>query len=171
MIPEGGNERMSLKGDPGVPAFLCFLPMATEAREQLTKRPRKYSEMRDQNTMLQLQWALQALAIPADQQLRLFPDFTWKSDELVDDFAQWHRKVIESGNHGFTPDALSALAKIDALFERMPPERFTGEAVLEGGDWEELRVLAGAALYLLEWAIEPPPYGRSLYVGPPGSNP
>jgi hypothetical protein len=42
-----------------------------------------------QSCMLRLQHAVQVLALPADIQLSLFPDFASKVDELALDFDNW----------------------------------------------------------------------------------
>ena len=38
----------------------------------------------------QLKWSLPALALPAEVQLRLFPEFVCIGDELVLDFDNWY---------------------------------------------------------------------------------
>jgi len=77
-----------------------------------------YNQQPDQKGILdQFKWSLQALAVPASDQLSLFPDFVCKADELTLDFDHWY-KVAES-HIKFTPEQTQVLAELDERLSEM----------------------------------------------------
>ena len=68
--------------------------------------------------LLRLQHAVQALALPADEQLRLFPDFVCKVDELALDFDHRYR-CVRPYKEEFTERQISLLDKIDNELDEM----------------------------------------------------
>ena len=113
----------------------------------------------------QLKYSIQALACIPEIQLKLFPDFTHKPDELIGDFYERYEDI--DSLDGFSDDALAALRSLDTAFQSMAPERFTDDAVCNGEDWAHLRKLARNALEILGWELAVPPDNRHIYVGPP----
>ena len=116
----------------------------------------------DQAVLQQLKWSVQALAATPEVQLKLFPEFVCKPDELVLDFDQaatvW-RESLE-----ITREQLSALESIDATMDEMPPEIFTDEHVRTNVKWERLRQVAVNCLAAFGWPRDAPPEARSTYV-------
>lgn len=112
----------------------------------------------------QIMWSVQALACPAGVQLKLFPDFTHKPDELVLDFENWYQATKWRDDVGMTSKKLEALAVLDSFMEEMPPERFDEKFVIAGEDWEQLRDLARQTLAVCDWPLEAPPMDRAVYI-------
>src|SRR5688572_32607527 len=112
----------------------------------------------------QLKWALQALAIPASDQMRLFPDFVVVADELALDFDQWQTVVLGNYDGELSTEQTSSLSEIDRTLDRMSrsgadftPELWTEVALSSNRHWADLRRLAGAALEAFGWPVESPP--------------
>ncbi len=63
--------------------------------------------------MTRLQHSLQALAVPADVQLGLFPDFVCKVDELALDFDNWRLCVVDNSRVCLTDQQKTLLATLD----------------------------------------------------------
>jgi hypothetical protein len=112
----------------------------------------------------QLMWSVQALACPAEVQLKLFPDFTHKPDELVLDFDNWYHATRWRDDVGMTPEKLESLAALDCFIGEMLPERFDEDIVINGEDWARLRDLARLTLAVCNWQVEVPPMDRAIYV-------
>lgn len=109
-------------------------------------------------------WAVQALACTSDVQLKLFPDFTHKPDELVLDFDNWYQATKWREDVGMTSDKLESLGVLDSYIEAMPPESFDEEFVINGKDWSRLRDLARQTLAVCSWQLEEPPMDRAIYI-------
>src|SRR5688572_12436301 len=82
------------------------------------------SSMRDDaehwgSLLLRLKHSLQALAMPADTQLELFPDFVCKVDELALGFDHWSRCVLGEDRGELSERQKSLLMKLDGAFEQM----------------------------------------------------
>lgn len=118
-------------------------------------------------------WAVQALALPADAQEQLFPDFAEAADEL----ALEHEETQEPFLDGSCGTALSSaqrevITALDAQLEKMSgPDNarfWTSEALRSAVEWERVRVLAGQVLSKMNWRADAPPRDRgAIYVGPP----
>jgi hypothetical protein len=109
----------------------------------------------------QLKWALQALAIPAPDQRRLFPDFVVVADELALDFDHWQLVVLDNYDGELSTEQTSSLAEIDRTLGQMSgsgaDELWTELALSSSQHWADLRRLAGAALKVFGWPVESPP--------------
>jgi hypothetical protein len=117
---------------------------------------------------LQLKWSLQALAISADDQLSLFPDFVCKTDELMLDFDNWSATASQ---FGFTPIQSNVIRAIDELLTRMSrggdlfsKELYTEYGLRNSEQWRNVRRLAKEALHEFGWLPEAPPMDRSIYM-------
>lgn len=129
-----------------------------------------YSQQPDQKGILdQFKGSLQALAVPASDQLSLFPDFVCKADELALDFDHWYN-VAES-HIKFTPEQTQVLAELDERLSEMSrngslfsEELWTEKGLETSEHWGRVRTLAQTALSEFGWTIEHPPEGRSTYV-------
>jgi len=104
-----------------------------------------------------LQWALQALAQPAEVQLTLFPDFVCKTDELALDF---------DNALGATSDLLNSeqrecLRPIDKVLDEFSGEAnasyWSEDALRNNSLWSYVRNMARHALELFGWPNVPPP--------------
>jgi hypothetical protein len=118
----------------------------------------------------QLKWALQALALDAEQQVRLLPPFVCVGDELALDFDDGHR--VACADHAFTAEQRAALAAVDECLANMTAENDKalwqgGEVLASHPDWQEARRRARAALRAFGWPLEVPPGDRAIYVAQP----
>lgn len=117
-----------------------------------------------------LQHAAQALAAPADVQLRLYPSFVAHADELALDYGEalarammlpeWEREVRGPGRE--------LLLKLDDYLNQMSvPARhhvWTERGLREAPEWAAIRATAAAALELLNWPKGPPPPSPDTFV-------
>jgi hypothetical protein len=120
----------------------------------------------------QLQWALQALARPADEQISLFPDGVIVPDELASDFGNWSNAARPKLTLSHAQD--QRLIDLDtALVEMSPADCWTSHALLIDQKWMHVRRLAKAALAAFGWPEGRPPSERSTYVfaGPLSAGP
>lgn len=112
-------------------------------------------------TIVELRHSLQALAMPADVQLALYPDFVCKGDELAIDFDNFYRAVRGNYPDEFSADQWATLEAIDRVLEEMSgaenAERWTDNAVRTSSDWSTVRELARIALDALGWEVTAPP--------------
>lgn len=111
-----------------------------------------------------MRWALQALAIPAQNQVRLFPDWVEKADELALDLDHW--VLVVCGNYAEdlsqeqlvrladVNKRLNAMSRLGAEFEE---ELWTEEALSSSPHWAHVRQLAADALAAFGWSVESPP--------------
>lgn len=120
-------------------------------------------------TMLsRLKFSLQALAMPGDIQVQLFPEFTCKTDELVLDFGHWADCVNRNPLIELTSEQVSSLGEISIRITTMSEKKgdsvWMEESLSYHPDWSELRHLACRALAAFEWKEDPPPTDRDRYV-------
>lgn len=105
-----------------------------------------------------LKWCLQALAAPAEDQLRLYPDFVCKADELGDDFYNWclylRSKVELSEEQRASLDTLEDVIKL--MSRRGNDSLWSGRALGKSARWTEVRLLARQSLELFGWPAEVP---------------
>jgi hypothetical protein len=137
----------------------------TFAREATPTAPDRAQALQE------LCWSIQALALPAADQLALYPDFTCKADELALDFDTW--QAVVQGNFG---DSLSESQRVglDTINDRFIslsrnganyyPDFWTESALFNDANWVEVRRLAHAALDSFGWQLNHPPSNRSAYV-------
>lgn len=120
--------------------------------------------------LVRLKHSLQALAMPAEIQLSLFPDFVCKVDELALDFDNWATCVLSNDRGELTQEQRSCLAEIDSRLGAMSGEQnaryWTEEALRQGTEWEAIRNLSKMALKAFGWPVEQPPsYGHEYIPG------
>ena len=120
-----------------------------------------------------LRWALQALAAPADDQLRRAPAFAALAESLAIDFDTWYGIARRGSALPLSAAQQDALAAIDRRFARMSGHEHVdlwgADALRTAPAWAELRTLAAAALQALGWPQELPPPGADVYL--PGEAP
>jgi hypothetical protein len=117
-----------------------------------------------------LKHSLQLLAIPAEQQLDLLPDFVLKGDELALEFDHWY--IVSIGNYGeeFTAAQKEAMKAIIELLDKMSGQKnselWTERAIQEDEKWGQIRLLAKKALDEFGWSVKTPPsYGHEYIPG------
>lgn len=124
--------------------------------------------------LLRLQHSLQALAIPATEQVRLFPDFVVKTDELVLDFDHWRQCAVENYGSEMTQAQASRLAAVDSHINTANASgdrSVWGETALRTHPfWERLRGIAAHALKAFGWPQDIPPSYADEYVRGSRSN-
>src|SRR5215831_7784735 len=114
-----------------------------------------------------LKHSIQLLACPPEVQLRMFPHFVCKADELALDFDQWREIVLNTFRSELSIDQMSCMESIDGALSaltHMGPEHWTESAVRESHEWRRVRTLAVAALESFGWAREIPPSHTDEYL-------
>ena len=118
----------------------------------------------------QFRWSLQALAVSAEAQRSLFPDFVSKTDELVLDFDHWFWAARSILDEKFSDEQCEALQAIDRRLGAMSregvefdEELWWEESLGDRPEWEDVRAMAKLALARLGWTAEKPPSGRAFY--------
>jgi len=137
-------------------------------RDTVTARSQMQEEEKDWS-LVRLKWAVQALALPANEQRDLFPSFVLVGDELALDFYECREIALK--DHALTDDQLAALESLDATLSKMTAENnmeLWEEPGVDHPRWEEVRNNAKDALKRLGWSMDTPPKDRAIYVGPPG---
>jgi hypothetical protein len=111
-----------------------------------------------QNVMKRLKYQLQGLAMPADVQLQLLPDFVCKADELAIDYGHWCLVVLDNDEGQLTEHQRFLLTRLDEFFERMSKKKvlWTDEALKTRSEWSSVRTMAEELLNAFEWPIEKP---------------
>ena len=115
--------------------------------------------------LTRLRHSLQALAMPADVQLSLFPDFVCKADELALDFDHWRLCVVTNDDFKLTDQQQALLATLDeqvaAMSEAEHSPLWTEEALRTRPEWANVRRLATETLVAFAWDVDTPPsYGH-----------
>ena len=122
--------------------------------------------------LVRLKHSLQALAMPADTQLELFPDFVCKAEELALDFDHWSGCVLGNDRGELSEEQKSLLGKLGGTFDLMEGGEkqtlWTEDALRNSREWQGVRDTAKAALALFGWDTERPPSYKDEYV--PGAN-
>ncbi len=126
------------------------------------------------NSAQRFMWAVQALALPAEEQLRLYPGFAESSDELALDFEEAHGRFLDAREVDHLSAAQrEAVALLDAQLDAMSgPQHlhfWTDEGLLTASEWVVVRELAARVLEEMDWPPGTPPGDRAIYVGPPKS--
>ncbi len=115
----------------------------------------------------QFQWAVQALAQPADVQLTLFPPFVVVADELALDFDNWWKTFESNFGDSCSRQQRQAVVALNQLLDEMSgpekPELWLGPECLNQPKWTEVRQLAADVLSTFGWPLDAPPLGRALY--------
>jgi hypothetical protein len=108
-----------------------------------------------------LRQALQALALPAERQLRLLPGFVPEVDELALSFEHWLEVARAEAELRLTDAQRDALGTVERLLDGMSGQEnaflWTRRAMREKESWARLRQAAAAALAAFGWDLEAPP--------------
>lgn len=120
------------------------------------------------NTLLtRLKYALQALAMPAEIQLGLYPPIVCKADELALDFDNWYRATRFSSLVELTRSQIEALDAINEKLNLMSDSEkalWTDDGLRSEASWSEVRLLSQSALSSFNWETEPPPKTSDRFV-------
>lgn len=121
-------------------------------------------------TLIRLKHSVQALALSADLQCDLFPDFVCKADELALDFDHWRLCATTNYKDDLTETQKEKLSALDNTFDQMSgpanADYWTEKALHLRLEWEQIRVLARDALDAFGWSLEiPPSYAREFVPG------
>ncbi len=121
-----------------------------------------------EGTEQHFQWAVQALAQPADIQPTLFPSFVVVADELALEFDNWRQAFDSNSGKSWSQAQREAVSAIDQLLCEMSgpdkPELWLDEGCLNHARWSEVRQLAMKVLSAFGWSPDLPPLGRAIYV-------
>jgi hypothetical protein len=110
-----------------------------------------------------LKWSLQALALPADIQVTLFPSFVCIPDELALDFDHWNLCVVS--NNLLSTYLSEELLTLNTIFDEMKdPDLWSLQALAQSEEWESVRRQAAHLLTLLGWEMGIPPVERAIYI-------
>ena len=107
-------------------------------------------------------WATQALAMAADVQLRLFPDFVCKPEELA---LEWDQYLRSLPKETLTESQRTAVRTLDDKLNDMSlggpdysDELWEDDSMLRTSPhWQSVRGLAVQVLQAFAWPCEPPP--------------
>lgn len=117
----------------------------------------------------ELEWCVLALAMPAEVQLALFPDFACKADELA---LELDRCLYELQDPGVTEEQKAAAQALDGLVGAMSgpssAHLWTDEALRSHPAWEGVRAAARGVAEAFGWPLRRPPPSAGIYV-PAGS--
>ena len=123
--------------------------------------------MDKQTVINQLKYAIQALSLEADDQLKSFPEFVVVTDELLLEYDNWYNVSTRNYPDCFSDDQIKVLKRISSFFEELPQEDFKlsiAEELETVQFWTDLRSLARDALQKFNWTSEIPPHNRSTYI-------
>ena len=114
-----------------------------------------------------LMCSLQALALPAENELSLYSEFVCKTDELALDFDAWlpcfRVHPMELTDHQI--DLLESIAlELGGMSGRDHTDLWTEEALRTNSRWEKVRRMSKEALAAFGWKLEPPPSDRDVYI-------
>jgi hypothetical protein len=115
--------------------------------------------------LLQLKWAVQALAADPTDQMQLHPKLACTSCELMNDFDNWYGATRWRPDIGWTETQHSALTSIAEYVGSMDATPcFDNGPLHSRADWARLRELARQCLNVLNWGQELPPTARNVFV-------
>lgn len=126
------------------------------------------SPLSRQTQLQRLQHAVQALAMPSELQLALFPRHSCVADELALDFDNWYGAVRGNSIIELTLEQRVSLENLDALLMKMTsrktPELWTDAALDRSEEWEDVRTLAKSVLLAFGWEEGPPPKTKDRFI-------
>jgi hypothetical protein len=122
--------------------------------------------------LVRLKHSLQALAMSADVQLDLFPNFVCKVEELALDFDHWGLCVLDNDEGELSQEQRALLIELNSAFDKMigvqNQHLWTEDALHNNPEWQGVREIAKATLASFGWNIDRPPSYKQEYV--PGAN-
>ena len=118
-----------------------------------------------------LEERLQALAMPADVQLTLFPQGIAKVDELALEFDHALGMKWSAKRRSITSDQAALLQRIDSTLDEMsgPKPFWTEDALRNSPEWEGVRSAAKQALGSFGWEVKAPVWKHTYTYAQDGS--
>jgi hypothetical protein len=111
--------------------------------------------------LAQLKAALQALALPADKQLQLLPEFVREVDELALSFDHALKLLQTDSRRRLAGKHRQSLSEVERVLDGMSGQRnahlWTRASLREEESWSRLREAARKALKSFDWKLEVPP--------------
>jgi hypothetical protein len=106
----------------------------------------------------ELRISLQALALPAPEQVRVTKPGC-VTCELSQDFAHWSEEYLAHFARTVSSTQRSALQAVAVALEAVPTSdlRCNNDALLQRPSWQQVRFAAQRALSALGWLLEAPP--------------
>ena len=105
---------------------------------------------------MRFKWSLQALAAPPEVQLQLFPDYSWKVDEIAIEFDQWYQ-VMKRRRSFFSKRQRTLLENLNRKLDEISgPENlkyWLEDALRTDAVWDAIRSLARIVLAALGWPL------------------
>ncbi|HSI36548.1 MAG TPA: thioredoxin domain-containing protein, partial [Tepidisphaeraceae bacterium] len=141
-----------------------YLWTPEQAREALSETPPVLSgrtegarDLPPPHAVRELKRSLQALAAPADAQLRMFPAGVAKADELALDYNHW-LDVVSGWGFELSEGQQRDLADVDRALETMsgPNDHWSESALQSDPAWANVRDLARRALAAIEHVTDSP---------------
>jgi HEAT repeat protein len=122
-------------------------------------------------------WAVQALALPPQRQVALFPSFAEAADELALEHEETQPAFLAACGVVLTGVQTRAIKALDDALERMSGEEnactlWTVEALADRPEWNDVRSLADDVLSAMGGPQSAPPLDRgAAYVASPEADP
>lgn len=123
--------------------------------------------MNKESVFLNFKWSVQALGIPADKQIKAFPEFVVVTDELLLEFANWKEVVVGNFKNELTERQIYLLQKLHNQMANFPEfniETSDFEILNTSRFFDELRTMAQQVLLEFNWNLEDPPFDRVNYI-------
>ncbi len=109
--------------------------------------------------------SLQALSLPFEDQVELFPSFVEVGDELLLNFENCKQAIVKNLRRQITDQQFEQIVRLDTLIERIEANKLWGLSNLKDHKaWEDLRIVAKSTLTAFGWTLEPPPSSKKEYV-------
>jgi len=110
----------------------------------------------------ELKYSMQALAMPYEVQVTVFPDGVCLACELVEDVYNFSSSYIANCDNLLTEQQKAALddlqARLDEIARTPDYECWNNDAIRNSQAWNDARELAKQALNCFGWSVEAPPH-------------
>ena len=123
--------------------------------------------MTKESVIENFKWSVQALALPAEIQIKLFPDFVVVADELVLEYDAWMDVLLRNFKIELTREQLFQIEKLNELIDNIPEStsKVSELEVLQSDSFYiKIRTKASEVLAEFSWQLEEPPFDRIKYI-------
>ena len=118
----------------------------------------------------ELEYSLQALAMPAEVQFQLYPQGVCYACELTTDFQNFSEGYITDNEGILTKEQKSALSKMQEHLTKLAHtaeyQCWNEEPIRTGVAWQQARDLAKQCLIAFAWEIKAPPMRGAMIKNP-----
>ncbi len=111
----------------------------------------------------EFRYAIQALALPSDQQIRVLSPGDINT-ELYEDFKHWYPLFLQTARTPLSQPQKEILAELAQKLDSLPDEVFDDD-MLDHQKWEEIRRMSKEALRSLFWSETAPPEFKEIQPG------